>query len=87
MRFNVVYNGKRTTARLPDDLWELFVLAMDSDRLNAVSEVLFFFGEREEKRKLMDSYYTISASEALRSFVTGYLRRSLPRVPDSVIRQ
>ena len=39
MRFNVYHNGNRTTARVSDDLWELFIDAHGRDRQAALMAV------------------------------------------------
>lgn len=77
MRFDVVYNGKRTTARLSDEMWELFIAAFRNDRLRAISEVETFFKEKEQKRQTMDRDFAITASHSLRAFVTGFLKSEI----------
>ncbi len=63
MRFNVYHNGKRTTARVPDDLWELFIDAHDSDTQEALIQVSQYVGRwygmhlKESPAELLKRYF------------------------------
>ena len=71
MRFNAQYQGSRTTVRIPDELWQLFVASAGSEE-SARSEVREFLAQYQSVRKPASS-----ASQVARWFIVGYVRRSI----------
>lgn len=65
---NVLYQGKRTTARFPADVWEMYVAAVGSE--DDASSMI-----RETLADAPDT--SLTASEAARAFIAGYVVRSL----------
>ena len=71
MRLNAKYNQTRTTVRIPDELWELFVIAVGSED-EAVTDIKSFLSEYTSVRK-----ESSSASQVARWYIVGYVRRSI----------
>lgn len=71
MRFNAEYREIRTTVRIPDELWELYVLANGSEE-SAVADVREFLRDYQSVRKEPSS-----ASQVARWYMVGYVKKSI----------
>lgn len=76
MRFNVWFNGKRTTARIADDVWELFVFVCGGDDAAQMEVERFFYNEQVAFDQTGRASLS-SPSEALRSFLIGFIRAEI----------
>lgn len=68
MRIDTKLYDRRTTIRIPDDLWQIYVEAVGTEE-EAKSELLESMSEAEPQFS--------SPSQVARSFITGYVRNCL----------
>lgn len=68
MRIDTKLYDRRTTIRIPDDMWEIFVAAVGTEK-DAKAELLASLEEAEPQ--------FASPSQVARSFISGYVRQCL----------
>lgn len=73
-RLNVIFNGKRTTARFPVYLWHLSLVALDCSDNHLSSLLRDHLQGYSVSFPLADS---VSASDASRSFLIGIIENTL----------
>jgi hypothetical protein len=71
MKFNVIFNGKRTTASVPDALWECFIVAHDGDTQEALLSVKAFTHHWDGQSSLS------SPGSLLQSSMSGFIKAEL----------